>query len=464
MFTVPSSPNDSTPSAAAPPQRIWLVGLVLFLLASTVFALTGARSNISMDVWSANLASWRVATTGSPWLDDVSVPQLDNHPAQEVWVMEADNGHRVIGRSPGVVAAALPAYWVSQPARMTALPGGITAAILCGLATMLMFLCLRHRLAKREALLAAALFGFTTPVWTVAANGLWPHTVTIFGIAGMAWAATRDRWWLVGVFGGVAVWGRLHVAVVVAVIGLSVALSRRRPDIAVKVGVVSGAFLALICVWSQWMYGSWNPTASYDTTVFSDYALDNRFSPTNHLGFWFSPDRGIFVWTPLLLLLTPALVRGWRDLPDWSRGLLVGGLAYTLLQATLNRFSGGDTFYGYRLGLEFLACATPAYAMAAHRMGRVARAVFAPVVAVQAVAILAGAVRDGYYVSADDIWRQNAFIKAYEANLAFMSFVLVASLLASVLAARIWADPGVRTKEDELRGGSTSGPDRAASA
>ena len=440
---------SSVQNAAEPPasrRAAWIVGAALFLVTTAVFALTSARSTISLDVWSGNLASWRIATAGTPWLDGVSVPQLDNHPAKEIWITEASNGHRAIGRSPGVIAAGVPAYWFFQPDSMTTHQGGLTAAVLSALASLLVFLALLQRLAVREAALAAGLFAFTTPVWSVAANGIWPHTLTVFGIAGMAWAASKERWWLVGLFGGVALWGRLHVALIVAVLGLVAAVVRRRPQVAVVVGAVSGGFLGLVCLWCYWMYGSWSPLSSYDTTLFADYADENRLNITNQLGMWISPDRGIFIWTPLLLLLTPALVRGWRDLPDWSRALLLGGLAYTLLQASLNRFSGGDTFYGYRLGLEFLVCATPAYAMTAVRMGRWAKRLFAPVAAVQLCLIVTGAVQDNYYVSAGRVWVDNAFLKAWRDNPPVLSLVLVACVCAGVLAQRIWADPGLEKR------------------
>ena len=42
-------------------------------------------------------------------------------------------------------------------------------------------------------LAVALVLGLTTPVWAVAANALWTHTVTILGIAGMAWAASRAK-------------------------------------------------------------------------------------------------------------------------------------------------------------------------------------------------------------------------------------------------------------------------------
>ncbi len=120
------------------------------------------------------------------------------------------------------------------------------------------------------------------------------------------------------------------------------------------------------------MYGTWDPTAAYDAGAFADYAAAHPISLVNQLGFWVAPDRGIFVWTPATLLLLPALVRSWRRLPDWSTSLVWGGLAYTVMQGVLNRFWGGDVFYGYRLGLEMLACAAPALALSAgaHGSGR----------------------------------------------------------------------------------------------
>ena len=93
----------------------------------------------------------------------------------------------------------------------------------------LFYLCIRTYLSQTHALVSALALGFTTPVWSVSADGLWPHTLTGLGLAGMAWAAARDRWWLVGLLASVAIWGRIHLAVIAAVVGLLVGWSRRRP-------------------------------------------------------------------------------------------------------------------------------------------------------------------------------------------------------------------------------------------
>lgn len=439
--------NVQMPAPHAPARSRLRAPLVLFVVAFVIYALT-VGWDLSIDVWTAHYAAWHITQTGQGWLDVAALPMLDQHPLRHVWIVETADGREAIGRAPGVVAAAVPAYWLLGLDQFSVIPGSVTAALLTAWTLVLLFQTLRSRMDDKPALLAALLFGFTTPVWTISANGMWPHTLTVLGIVGMAWAADRERWWLVGLFGGIALWGRIHVAVVCAVLGLLVALWRRKPTIAVAAGLASGALLTLMTVWTRWMYGSWDPTAAYRMGDFTGYAGQNRLDVLNHLGFWLAPDRGILVWTPLVLVLMAALVRNWRDLPDWSRALVFGGIAYTLLQGTFNRFSGGDTFYGYRLGLEILACLAPAMALSAHRMGHVARRLFVPVAVVQFAMIFPGAVSNTYFTSADEVWTRNTIVVALMSEPLLFAPALVGSLAVGVLLARIWANPGLEPRRE----------------
>jgi alpha-1,2-mannosyltransferase len=395
-------------------RREWIAAGVVFALAFAVYALTIADDHVqlNLDAWSANYASWRIATTGKPWIEGLHIPSLDTNPIRDVWVIHAANGHTVIGRAPAVIAVGLPAYWITQPSTMTTVPGGITAALLVTAALVLFWVTLKNLVSPTRAMVAVLALGFATPVWSIAADGIWPHTVTILGIAGMAWAASTRRWWAVGVFGGVALWARLHAIVIVGGLGLYLGWRRRSPGLVVRVAVPALAFLAASCVWIHWMYGTWNPTGAYHSSTLESHAAESWTSVSNQLGLWISPDRGIFVWTPAVLLLLPALVRGWHELPDWSRGLLLSGLAYTVVQAALNPFTGGDLFYGYRYGLEMVACATPALALTSHRMGALARFLIGPVLAVQTFAISVGAVSNNYFLPQAEIWHRNAFLSA----------------------------------------------------
>lgn len=385
-----------------------LLGVLMCAFGSTM-----ATTLVTNDVTSASLASWRIAQTGTPWLEDIDWQSYEQQSA--LWVAEAENGHEVAFRSPGPVAAGVPAYAVARLVGAddySMIPGSVTAALLTTLAMLLLYGALRPRAGTRLALGATLAVGLTTPVWTVSADSLWTHPVTLLGIAGMAYATVRERWWLVGLFGGVALWGRLHTAVIVAVLGLVLSWIRRDPRICLLVGSVSSAFLGLSLVWGHWMYGSWSPAGGYSVDSYAERALtttDLSDQLVNHLGLWIAPDRGILVWTPVLLLLLPALLRGWRTLPDWSRVLLGAGLVYTLIQGQLNGFSGGSNFYGYRLTLELLLCVAPAFALSVPHAGRLARRLLGPVLGIQFAAFSLGSTGDGGLLPENKAWIANSF-------------------------------------------------------
>jgi alpha-1,2-mannosyltransferase len=408
---------------------------LVFLLTSAVYLATITHDLLSLDVWSTNFASWHLAQTGNPWVEGLRLPLLNHSPLRSQWIVTTAH-HTVIARSPGAVALGLPAYLLVGGGFST-IPGSVTAALLSAGSVTLLFLALRSQLSPVPALAATLVFCLATPVWSVAADGLWPHTVTVFGICGMAWAATSGRWWSVGALGGITLWGRLHAAVIVAVLGLMVGWRRRDPRLLLRVGLTSAAFFAAQCVWTRWMYDTWNPTGSYSSSVISAHAEQYRFNLVNQLGLWVSPDRGILVWTPVLLVLLPALVRSWRDLPDWSQALVWGGLVYTTLNGSLDTFTGGEVFYGYRYGLEFLACSAPAFALAAPRLGRVGRVVIVPVVLVQMFAFALGATRDSLWIPQTEAWHHNAFVSTVQS-------VGAAGWLCLALAVAIGAWIGVR--------------------
>lgn len=382
----------------------------LFLVTFAIYALTMSTGFLHTDVFGSNWTSWHIATTGTPWIDGVRIPQMGTRPDSLLAIVHTSAGHSAFVRFPGTVAAALPAYFLFGRGSMSVVPGSVTAALLSAIAVCLMFNALRRYLSVRRALASAVVFGFATPVWTISANLLWPHTITVLGIAGMAWAASTGRWWWAGVFGGIALSGRVHTALIAAFLGLGVGLRRRDPGVVLRIGLTSTAFLLANCAWCRWTYGSWNPLGGYGQSGLSGTTQAYASSVSNQLGMWVSPDRGILVWTPIVLLLLPALARSWRELPDWSRSLLVGGLVYTLVNTAMITFTGGDAFYGYRYGLEFLASATPALALSQVRMGAVARILAGPVLALEFFAFALGAISPNLWVPESDVWHRNAFI------------------------------------------------------
>lgn len=437
--TVPSVPRAASRH---------VVPSVLVGGAALVYAVTADRSIGMNDVTSAAVGAWRIAETGRPWLDGVDLSALDfKH--EYLWVGTAENGHETIFRSPGAIAMGVPAYFLartgSQPEDFVRWPGAIWAAVLAAATLLLFWRALRPHLPVAWATAAVTVLGFATPVWTVNANGLWTHTLTVLAIGGMAWGAATGRWWLVGLFGGIGLWGRLHVALIVAILGIGLAVWRRQPSIAVVVGVISGFFMLLAAAWSRWMYGGWDPQGPYASPT--EYAgrtaaSDPWDSVVNQLGLWVSADRGLLVWSPVLLLLLPALVRSWRDLPDWSRFLAVAGLAYCLVQGQLNEFDGGSGYYGYRLTLETMACLFPAYALAARRSARIASAALGPLLGVQVAAMALGATSEGFLVLEEFAWTDNSLALALRTFPAVWLWLALMALVGH-LAARVWYQRGL---------------------
>lgn len=423
------------------------IALGIFIACLAIYLPTSSASVTSTDAVGAELISWRIATTGEPWFDGVDLEGATFVNAEKPLAFALNqDGRQVSTRSPGVAALSVPGYWVAQQgsdiADFTLKPGAYSAAAAAALSAALLFLALAVSRPLSTALPVTAAFAFATPVWSVAASSPWTHTVTVLGITGMAAAAASEKWWLVGLMGGIAGWGRVHTLLIVAVVGLLVAISRRDPRLLAVIGSASAAVMVVASVWTHWMYGTWIPSGGYNAPDYFERAAEETTlgsSVESQLGMWLSPDRGLLVWTPVLLLLAPAVVRAWRDLPVWSCALLLGGLIYTVTQAQVSYFAGGDAFYGYRHGLEFLACATPCLGLAAHQMGSAAKMLIGPILGLQFTAILVGAVSEGFLLPIDVVWSDNSFLVALRANPSMLAIVLLA-MLVSTLGVRIYRE------------------------
>ena len=107
--------------------------------------------------------------------------------------------------------AAVPAYVgaSSDPNDFRILPASLFAAFLAWLAVLILHSALSRTVGARQSTIVCAVLALGTPVWSVAADAMWTHTLTILGIAGAAWAASRDRWLLAGALAGLGVLGRL---------------------------------------------------------------------------------------------------------------------------------------------------------------------------------------------------------------------------------------------------------------
>lgn len=396
--------------------RRWLGPALVFAVTAPIYVATRARGVVNVDAYVNSLTAWQLARTGRPYMDTVAIP-----PNMSNFFFDAANGHLVTARTPAQILLAVPFYLSSsaRQADFTVAPGGMCAAVLTALALALFFSAIRARLGSGRAFASTLVLGLTTPVWTVSADALWTHPVTVLGLCGSAWAAARDRWLLAGAWLGLAMLARPHVAVVAAALGLGLAIARRTVVPAIAIAVPTLCALVLLATWNGVVLGSWGVSSGYAQGLGDVVPGGGDVATPGYLvnlaGFLVAPDRGLFVWTPLVLVLVPALVRSWGDLPDWSKALGVGGVLYLLVQCSLNVFGGSDAFFGYRLMLEPLVAAAPAFAFAAPDMGPRARAVLPLVIGYQAAVMACGAFV-AVSVNWHDVWTDNsilALVRAY---------------------------------------------------
>ena len=186
----------------------------------------------------------------------------------------------------------------------------------------------------------------------------------------MAWIAlglllSERRAVASGVAYGAAILTRPPLALIPAAVGLYRAWAERswRPIVAVGAGAAAG--LALFIGYNWWVFGDPSLSAGYGPSFQSNVlsgvggsGLANSF-PANLVGAAFSSERGVFVYSPFLLVLLPGLRAGWKAAPSWARGAAVGGILYLLVQYKANRYSGGVHYSTYRYPLEALTAAGP---------------------------------------------------------------------------------------------------------
>ena len=170
------------------------------------------------------------------------------------------------------------------------------------------------------------------------------------------------RWALSGLAFGAAVLFRPHLGVACLVVagGLLWAERRWRPAVVFLLAALPGA--ALLLVWNGMVYGRVTVTGGYSDVSAGGVGPGDFL--LNLAGSLVSPERGLLVYTPVLLLAALGLPAAWRTAPPAVRILALAGVGYLASQLWLIRFSGGDGFFGYRTPLEALLLAAPLLVLA----------------------------------------------------------------------------------------------------
>ncbi len=203
---------------------------------------------------------------------------------------------------------------------------------------------------------AALIFGFATPHLAIHGGGLWSHTASSFLSALALWLCV----WKEGRF---AAWAALPLGIGFAcrptmafpglIIGAGLLLRNRRQfwHFATLSLVVGVAFVAL----SESMWGRILPP------YYTNHASLQRNGPLAFLGTLVSPNRGLFIYCPVILFSILGAVRVWllREPATWIHRLCSLVLVAEWVLASRNLQWWGGHSYGPRILSEALVFAMP---------------------------------------------------------------------------------------------------------
>lgn len=355
----------------------WKLFGVVALPLAVVYLLTASWSlPYHVDPMTNAITAAELAWDGDVFLEDYSVLVENSYGASAPWVVPAKDS-AVSQYPPGAALLAVPLYavWPRDvvlapiPARGAAPsveiaipplgPAAIIGALTVAVAAGLLALAFKPLVGGTLAIGAAYSLGLTSGAWSIAADALWQHGPAMMWIAAGLVLATR-RPLAAGLAFGMAVLTRPHTALIAAGNGLGRAWGSRSVAPAVRIGAGAAVGLAGLIAFNQAVFGSLSISGGYsDSFAPRTASLDLLDYLGNIALALVHPERGLFVYSPFLLLLIPGIRPAWRAAPAWVRGSALGGVAYLLLQFKVNRYSGGSSFWGYRYPLEALVAGAP---------------------------------------------------------------------------------------------------------
>ena len=234
----------------------------------------------------------------------------------------------------------------------------IASALISALAVVFIYLACRHISNRKIALLSALVFAFATSTWSISSQSLYPHGMSELLLAIMIFLVIKNEScpspWNIGFLGicsGLFFFNRPSDSILLLpVIGYILWYHREKTGLYFLAGFLSGLpFLMYNVLLFHNPFGGYSHIASRlspDVTIF-----------TNYLGLLFAPNRGLFVFTPILLL---AIFGFWiiRDNNKPVCRFLVGSIiamAITVLvYASFDDWQGGDMY-----GPRYLTCVLP---------------------------------------------------------------------------------------------------------
>lgn len=379
-------------------------GLLLFGAVLGVYLLTGGYTAQSVDTDAASTAAWNYVRAGTL---DLSEIELADNP----WFVKHEGGI-YSNRFPGTILYSVPFYVASEAIGLSDrwTPGVVAAAFTAAAAVLAMWQLLRiDPSTKPYAIPGALLFAFGTATWTVSADAQWPHTIDQLLIVLGLLALARSRLAAAGLLFGLQVLARPQMAPSVLFIGLTRAFHDRSWRSLLIFGGPALMGATLLFAYNQAIFGQ----LSYDSGTYV-YAGPSALTdlPVNALGTLVDPQRGILLMYPSLVILLTVAPRAWTHSPRWITMGVIGAGVALLTQLALNRYSGGDSFFGSRLTLEPLTLTYPYLVVCWSQLSDRARIWAYPLIGLSVTIHAFGAIAYPHTLAGDLTFWQSAAVAA----------------------------------------------------
>ena len=373
--------------APPPLQRL---DLRIALLAACV-ALVVYNANLRLiaagDSYPARFIPFALWKHGTVLLDEVREATIQKHP-QPYWIQTGREGEAA-SLYPGVTPVLVsPLYgpavlyleragWSYENlSRVGAVMEKVASSCVASAAVFLMYLLLRRRLDRGDALLLTGAFAFGTPTWSVSSQALWQHGPAELLLVAALWFATgepsRGNALAAGLATGLLAANRPPDVLLAAALALNALFWARRRTVLFALAAVVP--VALVLAYNLATFG--HLAGGYGTAGVASARFFTGSALAGVAGLLFSPAVGLFVFCPFLLFLPLLFHRSLRD--RGYRRLTVLLAAAVIAQILL--YAQADWRGGYTYGPRFLTDAVPAMvfllAPVLPSLGRAARAVF----------------------------------------------------------------------------------------
>ena len=353
--------------APPPLQRL---DLRIALLAACV-ALVVYNANLRLiaagDSYPARFIPFALLKHGTVLLDEVREATIQQHP-QPYWIQTSREGRAAslypvvtpILVSPLYGPAVLYLEWAGWSyenlSRVGAVMEKVASSCVASAAVFLMYLLLRRRLDRGDALLLTGAFAFGTPTWSVSSQALWQHGPAELLLVAALWFATgessRGNALAAGLATGLLAANRPPDVLLAAALALHALFWARRR--AVLFALAALLPVSLVLAYNLATFG--HPAGGYGTAGVASPHFFTGSALAGVAGLLFSPAVGLFVFCPFLLFLPLLFHRSLRD--HRHRRLTVLLAAGVIAQVLL--YAQADWRGGYTYGPRFLTDAVPA--------------------------------------------------------------------------------------------------------